>query len=873
MKFGLFTRLLTSLIALFLLSTGIIGYMLLLDARETVDNFKLQQAHTLAASLAEGSKDALVTKDYELLERWVLATTPVENFAYAYLSRADGVVLTHTRHEKVATKSEQLGEVGDPMTRQLDFLDRPVMEVVHSAYLGKKHMANVHLAYFLDTNSFQFGEIAPKLATILLLSLIFLSVATYLVLRRLIRPLETLTSVIENTQDYVTDIPKDILERDDEVGMLAHHFYSLMSRLSISYNKVFEEKEFSQVTLDSIGDAVIVTNENGKIRYMNNVAVQLTGWPSAEAAGHSVKDVFHIIDATTRELIPNPVEKVLQSGEVVYLSNHTTLVSRDNVEYQIADSAAPIHSRKNEIIGMVLVFNDVSEAYRLREEARLAAIKSEDERALLRSLIDSVDDLIYIKDLDGSYIAANKAYSLYVGCAEASIIGKTDNDLFGQENARDSQKSDKQVFEAGVSCHEEKQVDYDDGRKVLFDINKTLFYNSDNKVQGLIGVCRDVTDMRKQEEQLRQSMKMDALGKLTGGVAHDYNNMLGIIIGYAEMLNDNLADNPKLEKYSQAIYRAGNRGALLTAKLLAFSRVTAVTESEVNINSMILSEQDFLLKTLTSRVELVLDLSDDLCSVWLDEGELEDAVLNISINAMHAMQNNGKLFIATSNVSLDTMEAHDFNLQPGEYVKLSIKDTGVGMADDVKARIFDPFFSTKGNEGTGLGLSQVYGFVQRSKGAIKAESEPGMGTNFILLFPKLSSGIQQVPTQMPLDRNNHAANRSILVVDDEPDLSELFKSILIAEGYDVTTAGSGLEALEILKSKPIELIISDVIMPHMDGGELSEKVRELYPDIKIQLISGFNDNAQINDAELNKKILQKPIQIEVLLNRVSELLD
>ena len=867
MNLGIFARVLISLMILLIISTSIMGVMLLDDARETVDKFRLQQAHTLAEGLAEGSLDALAAKDYELLERWVIAMTPIEDFAYAYLSRADGVILTHTRPEMVARRGEPLGQLTAPIVRNLEYRGRPVREVVHSAHLGNRHMANAHLAYFLDTKPYFAEDSVPRLVTVLLASLLAFGLATYLVLRRFLKPVETLSRVIENTDNFQHDMPEELMQQKDEIGLLACNFYGLMKRLSDSYNSLFREKEFNQVTLDSIGDAVMVTDEDGRIQYMNPVAVNLTGWSVDDAKGHSVKGIFPIVDASTRDAIPNPVEKVLQTGEVVYLSNHTTLISKDGTEYQIADSAAPIRNRQGDILGMVLVFNDVTEAYQLRESARQAANKSENERALLRGLIDSVDDLIYIKDTSGRYTGCNRAYEEFVGHDEQSIIGKTDDELFSAEHAGLSKDGDRRVFETGATLREEKRVTYPDGTEVLFDINKTLFYNADDEVQGLIGICRDVTSIKRKEEQLRQSVKMEALGKLTGGVAHDYNNMLGIIIGYAEMLKNNKADQEKVKKYALSIYRAGERGAALTRKLLAFSRLKPATENQVDINQLILSEQDFLVKTLTARIQLELDLAEGLWGVWLDEGDLEDAILNICVNALHAMGESGCLTISTANQHLTA--DNDYDLPAGDYVQLVVRDTGKGMDDSVLAHIFDPFFSTKGEDGTGLGLSQVYGFVKRSDGLIKAFSTPGEGTRFVMLFPRYISSAKEEVVPAASDVPEPNGGEVILVVDDEQDLADLYCDILTEGGYKVLSASDGNQALSILEKNRVDMLISDVIMPEMNGAELAEKVQELYPDIRIQLISGFDGGESI-DADLKSDMLQKPVRADDLLRRVRD---
>ncbi len=256
------------------------------------------------------------------------------------------------------------------------------------------------------------------------------------------------------------------------------------------------------------------------------------------------------------------------------------------------------------------------------------------------------------------------------------------------------------------------------------------------KVKGIRSNNMDITERRQAEEGLRRSQKMDALGKLTGGIAHDFNNMLGIILGYADLLQEALSDQPKLKKYAHEIHHASERGAKLTKKLLAFTRQKISEADMLNLNTLLQDEKHLLEKTLTARIKLVLILAENLWPVWLDSNDLEDAILNMSINAMHAIDGNGQITLQTSNEQINVTDAKLLDLEPGDYVLLNITDTGGGMNDATKEIIFDPFYSTKGENGTGLGLSQVYGFMQRSNGEIKVYSELGHGTQFALYFPR-----------------------------------------------------------------------------------------------------------------------------------------
>lgn len=381
---------------------------------------------------------------------------------------------------------------------------------------------------------------------------------------------------------------------------------------------------------------------------------------------------------------------------------------------------------------------------------------------------------------------------------------------------------------------------------------------------------------RRSRELLHRSQRMDALGKLSGGIAHDFNNILGVITGYAELLEKSLSEQPKLAKYAQQIYHSGDRGAKLTKKLLSFSKTISVEAEVLSINSLMLDQQNMLEKTLTARISLLLELSDDLWPILVERGDLEDAIVNMCINAMHAIENGGEITIRTANEHFDKSDGLRMNLPEGDYVLLSISDTGVGMDQATQNKIFEPFFSTKGEKGTGLGLSQVYGFVERSGGLIKVYSELGHGTQFKLYFPRHYGGMDAKLTKGGDDTAQAlGGDETILLVDDEVALLEMTSEILNQQGYHTLTANNGEQALKLLEAESIDLMLSDVIMPGMDGYQLATIVQQKYPKVKIQLASGFNDKRYVGvaDETLHKNQLVKPLLSQTLLRRIRELLD
>lgn len=521
---------------------------------------------------------------------------------------------------------------------------------------------------------------------------------------------------------------------------------------------------------------------------------------------------------------------------------------------------------------MVLVFSDVTEQYKIRQELK-------DSYSKLEKLASRLPGMVYQFKLDSDgtmsfpYIsdAINKLYNI-----SAEEVYEDVDKIFSRVHPDDLEKLNSSMHESARSFIPWK-LEYR-----IFDENgnvRWLYCNSlPEKIDdgGVLwhGFVTDITEKNETEENLRRTLKMDALGKLTGGIAHDYNNMLGVILGYSELLDDSLIENPKLKKYVEEIKHAGARGAKLTKKMLAFSRNQSNEPEKTNINKLLHDAQHMLEKTLTARIQLELTLENELWPVYLDESELEDALLNISINAMHAIESTGQLRIETVNKKIDFVEAEGLSIDAGDYVQLWISDNGCGMDSSTREKVFDPFYSTKGENGTGLGLSQVYGFMMRCNGAIKVESKLNHGSEFILYFPRyfgetVSSEQQDVEVKKALN-----GKETILVVDDEPALLNVTCEVLRQNGYKILSAEHALKALDILEKEQVDLVLSDIIMPDMDGYSLANIVQEKHPDIKIQLASGYSGDYrnENEDNELSKNMLHKPYSSKQLLNRINILL-
>jgi PAS domain S-box-containing protein len=417
-----------------------------------------------------------------------------------------------------------------------------------------------------------------------------------------------------------------------------------------------------------------------------------------------------------------------------------------------------------------------------------------------------------------------------------------------------------------------------EGKTIKCDWYNTPILSEDGTVIGVTSLTQDTTERDLKEKLLRRSQKMDALGLLTSGIAHDQNNMLGIITGYSDLLSLSLNEQPKLLSYVSQIQQASIRSATLIKKLLAFSKNKSIESSKININDLLLEQRDMMQKTITVEINLDLELADNIWSVWLDKNDLVDALINLIINAMHAMNNKTpmpRIKIASKNVTLNDLIAKDKGMIAGDYVMLSVVDNGCGINSEIKENIFDPFFSTKGDKGTGLGLSQVLSFVNNSKGSIYLESQPNLGTEFTLYFPRYQKNEIKIVTLEKQENTSIEGSETILVVDDEEGLRELAEEFLTMVGYKVYSADGHKKALDILRNHKIDLMLSDVVMPEMNGYQLSSLVKQEYPSVKIQLVSGFADptNITVIDKKLNENLIHKPYSYHVLKSKIRELLN
>jgi PAS domain S-box-containing protein len=403
--------------------------------------------------------------------------------------------------------------------------------------------------------------------------------------------------------------------------------------------------------------------------------------------------------------------------------------------------------------------------------------------------------------------------------------------------------------------------------------------DEEGKVKGLVGVSADISKRKQLEEQLRQSQKMDAIGRLAGGIAHDFNNLLTAITGYSQIALLKLHPEDPLRKDIEEILRAGERATGLTRQLLAFSRRQILQPRLLDLNNVIIGMEYLLRRLIGEDITLVTKLAPDLGKVTADPGQIEQVILNLVVNSRDAMPGGGTLTLETANINLSEDYSHqNYRARPGPYIMLAVSDSGVGMDELVQSKAFEPFFTTKeSGKGTGLGLSTVYGIVEQSGGDIRLYSQAGQGTTFKVYLPRAGEKEKKAPVSVQPPESAPRGVETILLVEDEDAVRNLIRSILRQNGYTVIESRHGGEALLICEryEGPIHLLLTDVVMPQMSGGELADRLRPMRPTMKALYMSGYTDNDLIRrsapDAESN--FLHKPFTPEVLLRKIRTLLD
>jgi PAS domain S-box-containing protein len=624
--------------------------------------------------------------------------------------------------------------------------------------------------------------------------------------------------------------------------------------------------------VEASADAVLAKDTDGVITAWNAAAERLYGYARDEIVGRSITVIIPDDRAQdTADLMGR-----VWSGETI-AAHRTVRLNRAGERVDVSVSIAPIRNEAGDVVGASTIARDVRGE--LRDEA---------ERDFGHTLVQYSEDAIAGFDAHGIVTAWNPGAEQMCGYAAAEILGRQVRGLLTEIAAPNGDTVADAVL-AGRPLAYEGGWRRRDGRELILSVVLSPIRAADGQTAGAVIIARDVTAARRAEsdahaasevalqEELHQARRLESVGQLAGGVAHDFNNLLGVIINYAQFVLDDLPDGASAREDVEEIRQAARRGADLTRQLLIFSRREVVRLEVLDLNELVLGLEKLLRRSLGEHVDLQLVLAPDTNKIKADPGHIEQVLVNLAVNGRDAMPEGGALVVKTANVTVDEQTAAQHaGLQPGDYVMLAVSDSGSGMSPEVAARAFDPFFTTKPKgEGTGLGLATVWGIVSEAGGRVGLYSEPGFGTSFRVYLPASDDAAPPARSQ-PAIRAPRGSGEILLVVEDEDAVRRVAERILTAAGYSVLSAAGGTEALEMLARQPIDLLLTDVIMPGMLGPEVAAKVRAIQPKVKVIYMSGYSDRVLSRhalDEVAAGDYIEKPYTRDQLQHKVRAVLD
>lgn len=643
-----------------------------------------------------------------------------------------------------------------------------------------------------------------------------------------------------------------------------------------SYEDFIEAERHLRLFLDGVRDyAVILLDPNGVVSSWNRGAKTIKGYASEEILGRHFS-CFYTPEDVARD---HPAFVLAQARQLGRFEEIGLRRRKDGTTFWANVIISAVYDDHETLVGFGKITRDISERVEAAEAVRQSDARL---RGMVDTVLETLVDGLIVMDRDGIITVFNHASEKIFGYAMAEAIGQS-IDLLIAKNERnaDVRSHDQGDQESGWRVFVGKSHDARGRRKdgTTFPMRMSVGQSGFESAQIFVGVVHDLTEQNRIEEALRQSQKMDVVGQLTGGVAHDFNNILMVISANTEeILEAEGVLAPDIKDHAKRIEYATNRATDLTRQLLAFSRKQVLRPQRSNLNDLVVSTGNLLRRTLGEQIELDSILTDDLWIANIDRGQFETALVNLCINARDAMPDGGRLLIETKNVALDD----DYVIQnpeavTGDYAMVAVSDTGAGISRELLSRVFEPFFTTKGpGKGTGLGLSMVYGFIKQSKGHIKIYSEVGRGTSVKIYLPRVT-GIKEEEHLRQSESVPHGTER-ILLVEDDPQVRASVLQQLTGLGYEVVEADNGAAALAAFEvaASPFSLLLTDVVMPGaMSGKVLAFEATRRSPETKIVFMSGYTENAIVHHGQLDPGVLllSKPFRRRDLAQMIRKALD
>jgi len=634
-----------------------------------------------------------------------------------------------------------------------------------------------------------------------------------------------------------------------------------------------EAEARQRVLLEEAGDPIFSLTPGGRYRYVNRAFAAIVGRPREQIIGRTIAEVWsgeaaRVRQAALREVVHSGVGKTFE-----------TIAPGPDGERTVLVTYRPVLDENRQVVSVIGTAKDVT-------DLRQMAAALERERRFLRQLIDLLPGLVCVVDLEGRYVLANEALARAYNVTVADLLGKTDADFSPTpEQVEGYFASDRQVIE---TCQTvvipEDTIRYADGTTHFISSVKVPILDENGRCHQILVVSTDITERKEAEAererlqaQLLQAQKMEAVGRLAGGVAHDFNNMLTAILGYAELALAETPPDSVMHRRLTEIQNAAQRSADLTRQLLGFARKQIASPRVLDLNDTVAGMLKMLRRLIGEDIEVAWLPGADVWPVKIDPAQVDQILANLCLNARDAIGGVGKVTIETGNVTFDADYCADHpGFLPGDYAMLAVSDDGRGMDAETLQHIFEPFFTTKAvGQGTGLGLATVYGIVKQNDGFINVYSEPGVGTIFKVYLPRAAESPRS-PAPQPSPQQARGSE-TVLLVEDEPMLLEMGQAMLQQLGYTVLTAANPTEALRLAETYegPIHLLMTDVVMPRMNGRELAARIKRLKPDIRTLFMSGYTANVIAHRGVLDEGVsfIQKPFSLQALAEKLRAALE
>lgn len=820
--------------------------------REMLRQMQAEQAMAVSQSMATASAGWVAAHDVAGLQEIVEAQRRYPELVFAMVLDRDGLVLAHSDRERIGYYVRDLP--GSPhytvLARTTGLVDVVAPIEIAGRHIGwarvglGQHHADAQVAAI--TRDGVIYAVAAIVVGTLLAALLGTSLTARL--RR-----------VRSVSEAVTAGQRDARVPElgsDEIGTLARDFNVMLDHLAAQDAEI----RLKSAALDVAANGIVITDRTGRTLWVNSAFCAMTGYTREEAVG---TDLGHLQRSgrQTKEFYREMWETILAGrtwrGELVNRRKDQSLYAEEM-------TIAPLLNDTGEITHFIAIKQDISQRHEAEE-----ALRASEER--FRQVVETITQVFWMTD-------GQRTRMLYISPGYEKIWGRPREALYRSISAWTEAIHPEDRKRMGDFVGRQQQGDYDETYRILRPDGSERWVrsrafpmrNAAGEVVRLVGLAEDVTDAKRIEAQFLRAQRLEAVGTLASGIAHDLNNILSPVFLVPALLRSSLRD-PRDRELLQMMEKSAHRGAAVIRQLLTFSRDTPGERSVLQLPHLVKEMAHIIAETFPRDIRVVQEIAPDLWCVRADPTQLHQVMMNLCVNARDAMPNGGKLTLAMRNETV-TPESppQDPPLKPGPYVLLTVADTGSGIPEDIRQRIFEPFFTTKGvGAGTGLGLSTALGIARGHGGTISVESTPGVGTKFLVYLPAEPAGQVTGAAAASIRANGHGAGQLVLVVDDEVHVRETMRAVLERAGYRVVTAANGEEALvKINPQAPgLKLVVTDIMMPNMDGVALVRVLRKAAPHLKVIAASGLGRNVRREDLqELGVvEVLAKPFEAEELL--------